>query len=345
MWWLCVFIIGDVSEDVVKDYARQLQGKWGYSKEKDETKMRSDIGIIQDFFQLSQPFYDDKDLSIITEHGNERMGIMSSFLKNNRSSVQILFVTGHGISHECATTLQGGVLDKTRWKCDNGVWKWPLHDVTEGLGMPHTPETVMRGAKKGDVGIFSCGLLTPEWVLGKIEERDVDQRQSTIIIILDSCYSGAWVDRMRKELQPNHIKHTRVILQSSCGPGESVAGVTFTPLWHQLQVADPDELSRLPDVQARDLQSRYNKEPRFLDSDHLDDQGDGYEEIALEGHTHRFFTQRDFFIKFAHSRDAYVRGIQQKAQAQARERGVQQDLNWDETRNQAFEAIQPFSPF
>ena len=113
--------------------------------------------------------------------------------------------------------------------------------------MDQSPKVMTRNAQKGDIVVFSCGLLTPEWVVKKLKgcEDNLKSRnkvvENTIVIVIDSCYSGVWNTRMRQSLSAEPAKPlqcTRVILQTSCGENEVSYGQCFTPVFCALQDGD-----------------------------------------------------------------------------------------------------------
>ena len=50
--------------------------------------------------------------------------------------------------------------------------------------------------------MFSSGLLTPEWVISVLQEAELQHHSNnTNVIVVDACYSGTWVGRMKVELE------------------------------------------------------------------------------------------------------------------------------------------------
>ena len=124
--------------------------------------------------------------------------------------------------------------------------------------------------------MFSSGLLTPEWIISVLQEAELQQQNqidNSILIVIDACYSGTWVGRMRTALNKNPLKYTRILLQTSCGPDEEAYGLSFTPRFVNLNLG-----TNFPVDQAAPTQT-----PQFFDSHNPNNPGAPPQDISIAG--------------------------------------------------------------
>ena len=245
--------------------AESLRKKWRVTVAKDETNMASD-------FQSAEHLLAGKQLTrhpssqVINGLDNEQITNLKAFLRYYNTmfhqGIRILYLIGHAISSSGATILQQNPADDT---CRSEVWPWPLNNY---LNLKESLQQVTDDAQKGDLVVFSSGLLTPEWVIGVLQEAESkaqNQFPNIIVIVVDACYSGTWVERMRAELERmraqlgnDPLKYTRILLQTSCGPDEESYGQLFTPQFVNLNL--------LPNYEINVRLALPTQNPQFFDS-------------------------------------------------------------------------------
>ena len=212
---------------------------------------------------------------------------LSRLLPN--SSLQVLYICGHGIGGDRANQLRENFVDGSKNEC----WQWhPLHTDAD---------TTLRSASKGDVVAYHTGLISPLWVLEKLGIRENNCKNNnsynTIIIILDSCHSGCWIDRIKDDLKK--FEKTRVIIQTACGADEESYGEYFLPLWCDLQ-GKRNDIETIKQEKVLDLSIQT---PSFFDSDEDTASSStnlgGVFQVKINGYDFFFIDGKDFFLKFA----------------------------------------------
>ena len=228
--------------------ARGMRTLWGYATAQDRTMMGEDAEKVETYVRSKllpapEPQFIEHPFNImgnrigsrvISEVDNERISDLRGYLIDGQGSVKFLYLSGHGLSPSIASSLANCPADDETSK--SAIWPWDLRRCMET--MEKTPSEITREAKTGDIVVFSSGLLTPEWVIDRIRDSESHARQNTIIIVVDSCYSGMWRNRIITELQNStktKLKYARIILQTSCSHNEVSYGDLFTPLFCWLQ--------------------------------------------------------------------------------------------------------------
>ena len=234
--------------------------------------------------------------SLIDEFGQERISEVRTFLafKRRDADVQILYLIGHGLSQLMADQLRANPANDASKK--SARWRWPLKDCENVNGLGILPSKVTSEAQRGNLVVFSSGFLSPEWVVEQLRKRDTCD--NTIVIVIDSCYSGSWKTRISKSLSQSPLRHTRVLLQTASGPDEEAYGYFFTPLFCALQDVSPVDIDEVNKVQDSPVALQ---NPMFYDSKpdvrHPDSPTVN---VKIAGLCFRFFNQHDFFRKFAY---------------------------------------------
>ena len=236
----------------------ELRGKWGRVTAQDRTNMKDDYvetKLLRED-ELVKLVLPDK-MAVIEEAGDERVPNLKCFLRTPDSTgakVDVLYLMGHGLSEESARMLrESPACDECK---KSKTWKWPLYDCEDPNGIGKNPSEVTGNAKKGDIVVFCSGLLTPEWIVEQLRAREED---TTVVIVVDSCYSGTWTDRMECVLDSNPLERTRVIVQTACASDEVSYGKSFTPRFVALQ-------------EGTVLEDLHGQTPTFFDS-----RPDGYD--------------------------------------------------------------------
>ena len=229
--------------------AKKLRDSWGHAVHEDKTMMEDDMnevaersekmGLLQHGINTPVEVNDEflEPVRVIDEFLDEHIHDIQAFLKcisnPQNGTTRFLYLCGHGLSEEVATELRGNLADDVTKK--SRVWPWELCSCEETMN--RLPSDITGKAQKGDIVVFSSGLLTPEWVMEKLQEyeKDPNKVENTIIIVIDACYSGTWITRIQECLTKQPLEYTRVIVQTSCGEDEVSYGHCFTPVFCALQ--------------------------------------------------------------------------------------------------------------
>ena len=251
--------------------ATKLRDSWGYAVHEDKTMMKDDMNDVAERSNI-MGFNEsaiNKFLKVIEEFTDEHINDVRAFLTciPIPNAIRFLYLCGHGLSDKLAGKLRRNPADdKTR---KSPVWPWELCSCEKTMNQ--APSVITGNALKGDIMVFSSGLLTPEWVVEKLREYEENRVQNTIIIVIDACYSGTWVTRIRECLTGQPLQYTRVIVQASCGEDEVSYGGYFTPVFCALQdTKKRAELQRLyeEDKDAMEgIELLCEQTPTFYDSE------------------------------------------------------------------------------
>ena len=268
----------DIDDADLLEQAVGQRGNWDQTVTQDRINKGSDLRFalsFTDHYLIRHP-----NSQLISGLRNEHITKLRSFLSHyNQEGIRILYLIGHAVSNRGATILQQNPADDNTNTSE--VWPWPLQDCVNPLGINILPSRVTAEAQKGDLVVFSSGLLTPEWVISVLREPELQQQNqidNTILIVIDACYSGTWVERMRTVLNKNPLKHTRILLQSSCGPDEEAYGKLFTPNFVNLNLGTNFEVDQAATTQT----------PQFFDSHNPNNPGVPPQDIPI-GTTGRNF--------------------------------------------------------
>ena len=242
--------------------AAGLQNRWGSTVREDKTNMDPDHASAYSFRRQLMPHPHSE---VINEFGNEHLTSVRAFLmyydQRYHKGIRLLYLIGHAISDQVATTLRQFPADDGTGKSE--VWPWRIFDSSDVHGINKLPSQVTAEARKGDLVVFSSGLLTPEWVIGVLQQAESNQQNkfyNTIVIVVDACYSGTWVERMRDELERAPLQYTRILLQTSCGPDELAYSKLFTPMFVNQNLGTNFEVDQAAPTQT----------PQFFDSNNQD---------------------------------------------------------------------------
>ena len=246
------------NEELIKKAEDHLQDRWGFTVQEDQTNMNQDHVSACSFSEQLTPHLHNE---VISEFRNEHLTSVRTFLmyydQQYHKGIRLLYLISHAISDQAAAILQQFPADDRTGKSE--VWPWGLCDSSNNHGINKPPSRVTAEAQKGDLVVFSSGLLTPEWVIGVLQEAESkaeNQFPNTIVIVVDACYSGTWVERMRAKLENAPLKYTRILLQTSCGPDEKTCGKSFTPKFVNLNLGTNFEVDPAAPTQT----------PQFFDS-------------------------------------------------------------------------------
>lgn len=247
----------------------------------DSTMMGQDYDMFIDFLKclpLSSHFINDDRYTHIQD--------ISSFLQRepNEKEVRILCIIGHGISEEQAKLLKENppAFDNDQCtdssKMESCRWKWPLINCNDrdGLGKGYTARSVCENAKKGDVVVFASGFLTPEWIVEQLRKRELKKVNGkipfTLVLLVDSCYSGEWTKRIADLLEHGKLNYTRLVVQTSCAADEGSYGQCFIPYWCAMQNENERDEEKW---EYSDETQNCKQTPTLYDSDHKDGDGVG----------------------------------------------------------------------
>ena len=272
--------------------AETLRQDWGSTVAQDKTNMQLDIQSALRFSVAANDPYrvytqQTNELTrhfhclVVSEFRTEYISSLGAFLLHYNHmfhrGIRFLYLIGHAISNNAADILHQHAADNETCKCE--VWPWDMINSKDSAGINKNPSDVTNNAQRGDLVVFSCGLLTPEWVIDKLHKARTTYN-NTIVIVVDSCYSGTWVERMKTKLRNTPLQHTRILLQTSCGPNEGACGQLFTPLFVNLNLGTNLSVNQQAPQQT----------PQFFDSDYLEeDHGAPPNIITIGGRlTYRF---------------------------------------------------------
>ena len=234
--------------------AKTLKEPWGHAVHEDKTMMEDDMSDVAEYSEkmgfiqhgINKPHYDGftmplEPLRVIDEFCDEHISHVQGFLNYipvpqnglQNDIIRFLYLCGHGLSDELAGELHDNPADDNTRK--SPVWPWEFCSCKETMNL--APSVITGEAQKGDIVVFSSGLLTPEWVVEKLREyeRSPNRVHNTIIFVIDACYSGTWITRIQECLTGQPLHYTRVIVQTSCGEKEVSYGGYFTPVFCALQ--------------------------------------------------------------------------------------------------------------
>jgi hypothetical protein len=97
----------------------------------------------------------------------------------------------------------------------------------------------------GSLGIVNrttTTMISPEFFFQSIRSLSISHPPNWICLLVDSCYSGMWVEYARTL---TGIENFNIVVQSSCASNQDAYGGLFTPIWLYLQ--------RLSDSECQDL--------------------------------------------------------------------------------------------
>ena len=184
-------------------------------------------------------------MGVVEEKGEEHVSTLRNFLETPHAEVQVVFISGHGLSKR-----------PREW---NDTWNFSgCRANTSGL-----PNKVKERASRGDIHVFSCGLLSPYWLNECLQTREEKRVNSTVVLILDSCYSGSWIKVLDEQLKENRLNHTKLIIQASCKSDQVAKGDFFVPLWIKLQTKTYAELQ---DIKQCDVTTKEPQVPDYFES-------------------------------------------------------------------------------
>ena len=246
--------VSDVNEN--PDLITEIKRALGTTVEKDRTDMKTDLDLYSTSLALdgwSTPMGPNES-GFPTDIAETSLAPLSGFLKCPTAEVTPVVLLGHGISQDAASALHNATIGENFvWKpsMENSIHalpnlKWynahvvvsstdPTVDVVDKL---ECANTLRRNASVGDLCGFHHGLYSPSWVLEHIRNSE-KASSSTYIFIVDSCYSGAWVNFFSGQ-DTNDLK---IVIQTACSHTEQSYGGYFAPVFKYLQDMTEQELS------------------------------------------------------------------------------------------------------
>ena len=239
---------------------------------------------------------EELEVGFADEADNYRIGDLQGFLKSSYYPLSILCLIGHGVKAVHAKALQKSQVDQ---KLISPVWRWRL-DKCDTFGKDYNSEKMCKEVNEGDLAVFHCGFLTPQWVYMQLEQREVDKKVTTVIVLIDSCFSEAWI----KTLEPllKKLVYTRVIVQTACKVNEESYGQYFIPLWVKLQeqcFSPLEDISR-SEIHPSQHPSFYVSHPQHFKQS-FSELAPGCVEVIIEEKSFKFFQDGKYFHKLARS--------------------------------------------
>ena len=285
------------SKEEVKKLANNLVKKWGHTKAIDKTNMEADFDKI--YKSQLESFSCRHNSQVITELGDQHVSDIRTFLGNPLYSVPVLFIIGHALSKGMAEKLRDNPPGNDY---KSSCWRWPLYDCQDSLCK--APKEVTEGAAKGDIVVFSSGLLSPNWVVDQLRMRERQSVKSTVVIIIDACFSGVWKVKISELLRRSPLRYTRVLLQTSSSANEPSYGRVFTPAFYDLQNAHPSTIKKTyPESQC------CVQNPLFYDSECLTEHSEPVVEVKINNLHFRFFNRPESFNYFVKGISEFANGI------------------------------------
>ena len=280
----------------IRERTPELKARGQFTHFEDRTEMQKDVKCLE-----NAPFIEPLRPSsfVVTEPSLDGILAIKNVLQGVHLHVHfgkttsILCLLGHGMPEDRARQFRENPIQKG--ETYTHLLPLPMDHCQQGLGPAYTPHRVTSEASKGDIYIFKSGLISPQWVLDQLEVREAQGVHSTVILILDSCYSGAWVDYFQQQCQ---FSYTRVIIQTACGPNEVSYGQNFITLWVNLQelaqeIWDVMEIS--PNASPMQQPQLYISHSEFSSK-----VVPGCVAVESDGRKFLFFAPTsDFFLKFA----------------------------------------------
>ncbi len=213
---------------------------------------------------------------------------------------------GHGFSEEGAKRLQEQSVPDQAFKTP--CLELDFNNCYKSVGEDdkYTPQTVTRNASVRDVYAFHAGILSPKWIIDQLKKREKNWGIDNLVII-DSCYSGQWVTYFDWYFADhlNSLKHTEIIVQTSCGRDEESHSDFFIPLWSKLQTTVDLQTWRRSLVNSRTRELALKQHPSLYSNIPLKDIGGGVRKVIYCGKTFSFFSNSlsDFFQNLPMIRD------------------------------------------
>ena len=168
---LCGLIPGSSMDNVI-EMAEELRKSWRHATKADKTMMKDDLDLVDKFsdeMRFSKQGI-NHGLKVIEEFLNEHITDVKSFLSyipaQQEDTVRLLCLCGHGLSQETAVELHHHPADDRTKRSEE--WPWELCSCKDT--MEQEVSVMTSNAKGGDIVVFSSGLLTPGWVIGRLRD-------------------------------------------------------------------------------------------------------------------------------------------------------------------------------
>ena len=287
-------------ETQIKERKQALELKFMHTKYEDKTSMLKDWEHIKSYAD-NKNFFQQLTrrvrVGFVDEADNYRIINLQGFLTSNFYPLSILCLIGHGVTADHAKTLRNAQVDE---KLVSPAWNWRL-DRCSTFGEGYTPQKMCQDVKKGDLAVFHCGFLTPQWVLEQLKQREKKKKTTTLILLIDSCFSGTWIEQFEQFEQLDNLEYTRVIIQTACTKEEVSFGQYFLPLWVKLQ--EPGSGLPLEEASQEEIPFIQQQHPSFHISHRQDLEPtklpSGCVKVEIEGKTFKFFDNGDYFHKLS----------------------------------------------
>ena len=186
---------------------REEPETWRHTEFSDKVHMRKDLESIQSFsiskFGKKSLYFPTRcrdPIGVVEEEGEEHVSTLRNFLETPQAEVNVVFISGHGLSER-----------PQEW---GDTWNFS-NCRADTSGLPDEVKDSLR-ASQGNIHVFSCGLLSPYWLNECLQTREKKRVKSTVVLILDSCYSGSWIKVLDEQLKGNRLNYTKLIIQASC---------------------------------------------------------------------------------------------------------------------------------
>jgi hypothetical protein len=177
------------------------------------------------------------DLHMATAVEDVNKQSLSLYLNGNLPH-HVVFLIGHGLSATDASAIRlnakaiaddcgpaSAEISDTPWG-----WKWGTKDVLQANKIytdndkSYSVERHFAQASTGDICVYNRGLLTLPWILKEAKKANVKK----LVLIVDSCHSGAWVDEAHRCMDLLGFVFP-VAIHSSTSRDEESYGLRFVP--------------------------------------------------------------------------------------------------------------------
>lgn len=245
----------------------------------------------------------------------------------------VVYITGHGLSREASENIKSSAesINVQTYELSSSASSDGENSETQSDEIEDDIPDWIKLIGPGQILAYKT-LLTPDDFLNEFRktcyyralDHDFDGRKpaSHIVLLVDCCYSGYWIDWLRSDARvcysfKEYIGDTdiSITIQTACDRSSNSHGYYFAPLFIQLQTLTTKELD--------DLISQYRQlteqEQKYLDEKTIIQQSPlfcsihmnektirkpmelkiGNEKFVFELHNLRFFTHGLFFKYFA----------------------------------------------
>lgn len=208
------------TRDEAQLWAKEQNEQYLFSVIEDLTMMETDFKSIGSHSMMSH---------FCSESRDARITVLKAYLEDPNSTADTFFILSHAIDQSFVEHFQKANsqhLQKLDGKLEG--WKYRVRcnkDIDNGK----SELEIFNDAQQGDLVVYDFGFLSPKWLMERIRKRDEKEVKSFVLVVLDSCFSGAWVKYCREKISSVPLIHTTFAIQASCSDSEVSFGNSFIP--------------------------------------------------------------------------------------------------------------------